>query len=90
MNYLLLYSVENYRLTRYIILSTNTNLINDDQSDDSHIIAVHSLDTLYTLSDTPILLNEPIPDNNDDVTIEIDGEQASVACTKSTSQTEKN
>ena len=53
----------------------NSNLINDNQSDDSHIITVHCLDTFYTLSDTLILLNESIPDNNNCRTIETDGEQ---------------
>ena len=43
---------------------TNSDLINDNQSQDSHIILVHSSDTSYTPSDTPILLNESIPDND--------------------------
>ena len=62
--------------------------MNDDQSDDSRTIMVHSFNSSYTPSDTPILLNEPIPDNDDDATIETDGEQTSVACTRSRSQSE--
>ena len=49
---------------------TNSSLINDNQSQDSHIILVHSSDTSYTPSDTPILLNESIPDNDNCGTIE--------------------
>ena len=62
---------------------TNTNLINDDQSDDCYIITIHSSDTSYTPSDTLTLLNEPIPDNNNHRTIETDGEQTSAAQTRS-------
>ena len=50
--------------------STNSGQINDNQSQDSHIILVHSSDTSYTLSDTLIFLNKSIPDNNDNGTID--------------------
>ena len=50
-------------------LPTNSNLINDNESQDSRIILVHSSDTSYTLSDTPVFLNGSIPDNNNNVTI---------------------
>ena len=49
--------------------STNSDIINDDESQDLRIISVHSSDTSYTLSDTPIFLNKSIPDNNNNVTI---------------------
>ena len=48
--------------------------INDNQPDNSCIIIVHSLDTSYTPSNTLILLNEPILDNENHRTIETDGE----------------
>ena len=64
-------------------LPTNSALINENESQDSHIILVHSLDTSYTLSDTPILLNESILDNNNYWTIERKNEQASSIQTRS-------
>ena len=48
---------------------------------------VHNSDTSYNPSHTLIQLNEPIPDNENDTTIETDGEQAFVANTRSRSQT---
>ena len=56
---------------------TNSNLINDNESQDLRIILVHSSDTSYTLSDTPIFLNESIPDNNNNETIERENEEGS-------------
>ena len=64
-------------------LTTNSDLINDNESQDSYIILVHSSDTSYTPSDTPILLNKSIPDNNNYGTIERDNEQASSIQTRS-------
>ena len=64
---------------------TNTILIDDNKSEDSRTITVHSSDTSYTQSDTPILFNEPILDNEDDITIATDGEQTSVEHTRSRS-----
>ena len=66
---------------------TNTILIDDNKSEDSRTITVHSSDTTYTQSDTQILLKEPILYNENDTTIETDGEQAFVANTRSRSQT---
>ena len=64
-------------------LPTNSNLINDNESQDSRIILVHSSDTSYTLSDTPIFLNESIPDNNNNVTINNENVQDSRTQTRS-------
>ena len=57
-------------------LPTNSGLINDNQSQVSHIILVHSSDTSYTLSDTPVFLSKSILDNNNYGTIERDNEKA--------------
>ena len=54
----------------------NSNLVNRNESEESRVILVHSLDTLYTLSNTPIFLNESIP--NDNNSIPIDNERARV------------
>ena len=59
-----------YQMENVESLSTNSDLINDNESQDFWIILVHSLDTSYTPSDTLIFLNESIPDNNNNGTID--------------------
>ena len=55
-------------------LSTNSNLVNSNESQDLRIILVHSLDTSYTPSNALIFLNESIPNNNN--SMPIDNERA--------------
>ena len=69
-------------------LPTSSDLISENQSQDSHIILVHSTDTSYTLSNTQILLNESILDNNNYGTIERGNEQAPSIQTRSRLQNE--
>ena len=52
-------------------LPTNSN---GNESEELRAISVHSLDTLYTPSDTLVFLNESIPNNNNN--IPIDNERA--------------
>ena len=54
----------------------NSNLVNCNESEESRVILVHSLDTSYTPSNTPIILNKSIP--NDNNSILIDNERARV------------
>ena len=62
---------------------TNSDLINDNESQDLRIILVHSSDTSYTLSDTPMFINKSIPDNNNNGTIDSEIEQGSRTQTRS-------
>ena len=55
-------------------LSMNSNLVNNNESQDLRIILVHSLDTSCTPSDTPIFLNKSILNNKN--SIPIDNERA--------------
>ena len=57
-------------------LPMNSNLVNRNESEESRFLLVHSLDTLYIPSDTPIFLNESI--SNDNNSIPIDNERARV------------
>ena len=52
----------------------NSDLVNCNESQDSRVILVHSSDTLYTPSDTPIFLNKSIL--NDNNSMPIDNERA--------------
>ena len=54
----------------------NSDLVYRNESEESRVILVHSLDTSYTLSDTPMFLNKSIP--NDNNSIPIDNERARV------------
>ena len=51
------------QIENFETLPTNSNLINDNESQDSRIISVHSSDTSYILSDTPLFFDKSIPDN---------------------------
>ena len=48
----------------------NFDQINCNKPGDSRVISVHSLDTLYAPSDTPIFLNESIPNDNNSLPID--------------------
>ena len=48
----------------------NSDQFNGNKQGDSRIISVHSSDTSYTSSDTPIFLNESIPNNNNRMPID--------------------
>ena len=47
----------------------NSDLNNRDEPEDSRVISVHSLDTLYSPSNTPIIINESIPNDNNSIPI---------------------
>ena len=48
----------------------NSDLTNRDEPEDLRIISVHSSDTLCAPSDTPIILNKLIPNDNNSIPID--------------------
>ena len=63
----------------------NSDLINCDEPEDLRVISVHSSDMLYAPSDTLIIINESIP--NDNNSIPIDDVRA---CVQTRSRTRNN